>query len=223
MKYVLLASALLVAACDGVALPDIKPYTTETVSLTPFAAAYDSGKKHLFANRAGLAIVAFEKALAIDPTSVAALNAIAAAYDQLHRPDVAKMYYLGAIAIEPNSADTLNNMAVSAANSGDVKAASEFFARAAELAPDDATIRDNMQLAGLASPPAGPSPSDPAFLPEVIAGIGENRPQIERTGLNEFTLTIPATTIQVVPLEPFAVSAGTEHDQGFAYTGSRRS
>jgi tetratricopeptide (TPR) repeat protein len=205
MKYLLLASTLLVTACGGISLPEIKPYTTETASVTPFAAAYDNGKKHLCADRAGLAIVAFEKALAIDPTSVAALNAIAMAYDQLHRPDVAKVYYLKALAIEPNSADTLNNMAVSTANSGDVKTASEFFTRAAELAPNDGTIHENMQLAGLASP-AGPSPPDSGIMPEVIAAIDENRPQIERTGLDEYTLTLPPTTIQVMPLAPIAVS-----------------
>jgi tetratricopeptide (TPR) repeat protein len=143
--------------------------------------------------------------LAIDPTSVAALNAIATAYDQLHRPDVAKVYYRKALAIEPNSADTLNNMAVSAANSGDAKTASELFARAAESAPNDGTIRENMQLAGLASP-TEPSPPDSGIMPEVIAAIDESRPQIERTGLNEFTLTLPAN-IQVVPLEPIAVSS----------------
>src|SRR5262249_35040805 len=82
---------------------------------SPFQDAYETGKKHLMADRAGLAIVYFEQSLAIDPFSVAALNAIGAAYDQLFRFEIAKLYYMRALDIEPNGADTLNNMATSAA------------------------------------------------------------------------------------------------------------
>jgi tetratricopeptide (TPR) repeat protein len=186
MKYAPLAVTLLLAACGGT-MPEIRPLAmAQSLEMSPYAEAYQSGKAHLMADRVGLAIVMFEKALAFDPLSVAALNAIGTAYDELHRPEVAKAYYVKALAIEPNSADTLNNMAVSAAMAGDEAAAHDLFARAAQLAPANSTISDNIQVAGM-------TPQDDlASLPDADA----NRPRLERTGLSEITLTIPATVIE---------------------------
>ena len=111
----LFAIAISISACAG-SMPEIRQLPPQpTAEVSPFDNAYRAGKIHLRADRVGLALVMFQRALAIDPLSVAALNAVGAAYDKLHRRDLAAQSYAKALAIEPNSADTLNNMAISAA------------------------------------------------------------------------------------------------------------
>jgi hypothetical protein len=185
MRYAPLATTLLVAACGG-AMPEVRPLpmTAQSVERSPFAEAYQAGKDHLMADRVGLAIVMFERALAIDPVSVAALNALGAAYDELHRPDLAKTYYLRALVLEPDGADTLNNMAISAAVAGDPAASRQFLARAAALDPGNATIRGNVQVAS----------ARPREISESGSDEDPIRPRIERTGLVELTLKIPANS-----------------------------
>jgi Flp pilus assembly protein TadD len=182
MKILSLAAiALLVLACAD-AMPEIRPLPGHAAAdILPFDSVYAAGKAHLAANRVGLAVVMFRRALAIDPLSVAALNATGTAYDELHRPDLAGGYYAKALAIEPNSADTLNNMAVSAAMVGDQEQARELIAQALSIEPSNQAIRQNAGLVGATGMP---------ILPAQIAD--ENRPSIERTGLSELTLNIPA-------------------------------
>jgi Flp pilus assembly protein TadD len=184
MKLIsLLATALLTSACAD-ALPEIRSVSGQpTTDVLPFDNFYAAGKVHLAANRVGLAVVMFQRALAVDPLSVAALNAIGSAYDELHRFGLASGYYAKALAIEPNSADTLNNMAVSAAMVGNQEAARELIARALRIDPANYAIRENAGLVGITGIP---------ILPEQIAD--ENRPSIERTGISEVTLTIPPAT-----------------------------
>ncbi len=190
IRLAFLSSTLLVAACGSISYPTVRPLPmASTEKVSPFEVAYEAGKRHLLADRAGLAIVMFERALTIEPRSVAALNASGAAYDELHRPEAAKRYYLKALAVEPNSADTLNNMAVSAMIAGDDTAARALLARAADLDATNPTIRENMQIAGL-----GPMP-EPIGEPVIVQDApvaDEDRPAIERTGFTEYTLTIPA-------------------------------
>ena len=166
----LCSTSLLVAAC-GMTMPTVRPLPmASSEKMTPFDVAYDTGKRHLLADRAGLAVVMFERALAIDPDSVAALNAVGSAYDALHRPDVAKRYYVKALAIEPESADTLNNMAISAAMTGDDETAAKLFDRAAGLDPTNPAIRDNMRVAGLT--PAEPSNTMPV-ISDLVAVVSQ--------------------------------------------------
>jgi tetratricopeptide (TPR) repeat protein len=198
MRYALVSAALLLAACGG-GMPDIRAHPLpESLAVSRFESAYEAGRRHWAADRVGLALVSFQAALALDPLSVAALNAVGAAYDELRRPDVARAYYAKALAIEPESADTLNNMAVSAALAGDEPKAAELFARAAGRDPEDATIRANLRFAGLAH--AAPSPSDSGFLDEALAAAAESQPQLERTGLAEFTLVLPTSAVEAMLL-----------------------
>jgi tetratricopeptide (TPR) repeat protein len=198
MRHALVSAALLLSACGG-GMPDIRAHPLpESLAVSRFESAYGAGKRHWAADRVGLALVSFQAALAADPLSVAALNAVAAAYDELRRPDLARGYYAKALAIEPESADTLNNMAISAALAGDDRRAAELFARAAVRDGANATIRANLRLAGLA--PAAPSPSDSGILAEALAAAGDDQPQLERTGLAEFTLVLPASAIEAMPL-----------------------
>src|SRR6185437_8143193 len=70
----LAAAALLVSACAD-AMPEIRPLPGHAAAdILPFDSVYAAGKAHLAANRVGLAVVMFRRALAIDPLSVAALN-----------------------------------------------------------------------------------------------------------------------------------------------------
>src|SRR6185369_9054130 len=72
---------------------------------------YELGKRSLQLGNLGLAISAFQKELALNPNSTAALNGIAIAYDRLGRHDIAQRYLDLALALDPKSVVTLNNYA----------------------------------------------------------------------------------------------------------------
>jgi soluble lytic murein transglycosylase-like protein len=183
MKYALLASTFLVTACGGIGMPTVRPHAMpESLTLNSFDIAYETGKRHLLANHVGLAVVSFERALAIDPSSVAALNAIGAAYDDLHRPDAATRYYALALALEPDSADTLNNMAVSAAMMGDKGTAADLFARAASLDAKNPLIHQNMQIAGLV--PADRPPNKMVPIPDLVAAVSRQESRGDATAVS---------------------------------------
>jgi tetratricopeptide (TPR) repeat protein len=171
MRHVLISFvALLLPACGSAELPAVRAHVLpESTTSSPFEAAYTVGKKHLAADRLGLAIVMFEKALVIDPLSVNALNACGVAYDDLHRYKVALAYYKRALMIEPNSADTYNNMAVSALMSQDYASAEAYFAQAAKLDPNNETIRNNMLALQQAKEPAHSGST-------ISRGIANNNP-----------------------------------------------
>jgi len=176
----LLATAISISACAG-SMPEIRQLPPQaTAEISSFDNAYRAGKVHLGADRVGLALVMFQRALAVDPLSVAALNAVGAAYDELHRRDLAARYYTKALAIEPDSADTLNNMAISAAMAGEQEEARTLISRALAIDPENDAIRQNAEKA---------SGTRNIILPVDIAD--EDRPSLERTGLSEITLTIP--------------------------------
>lgn len=182
MKASALVLLLFTAACSH-AFPEIRPLPIASGGgkESAFDAAYSAGKTHLRAGRIGLALVMFQRAIAIDPLSVAALNAAGAACDELHRPDLAGRYYAKALIIEPNSADTLNNMAVSAAMAGDRDVARKLLTDALALDPSNDAIRRNAYLKGTARKVLVSTQ-----IPE------EPRPSIERSGVSETTLTIPS-------------------------------
>ncbi|HLZ66526.1 MAG TPA: tetratricopeptide repeat protein [Aliidongia sp.] len=151
---------------------------------------YQEGKDHLQAGRNGLAIVYFERSLAADPSSVAALNALGVAYDRLHKYAVAQEFYTRALQLDQTSADTWNNMAVSLRLAGAPEAARKFLAEAMKLAPANRTI--NANKTEFDEPQPGPkaivtaSFSEPASDEEDMA-----RPRLQRAGLREYDLTLP--------------------------------
>lgn len=183
---------LLLAACTPTTNVAVRPMpsTADESPRMPFHDAYEEGKSQLRADHVGLALVMFQRALAIDPRSVAALNAVGAAYDELHLPDQATPYYLKALAIEPRSADTLNNMGLSALLSGQPDVARQLLHRANSLAPGNTVIKTNMVRVdqfsgGVLSTPFNESPSA--------------RPRIERIGLRGYRLHIPGKAIAESP------------------------
>jgi type IV secretion system protein VirB1 len=139
------AGLLMLTGC-GMPRIDIRPTGTAVSARSPAERAYQEGKADLAAGRAGLAIVAFETALANDPRSVSVLNALGAAYDELNRYDVAQTFYQQALKLEPDSPDVINNMAVSLRMAGKPEAA-QWFIRAARLDPKNSVIRANVTLA----------------------------------------------------------------------------
>jgi hypothetical protein len=193
MRYALLGAILLLFGCGGVTMPEIRPHAMpESAAVSPFDNAYQAGKSHLMADRIGLAIVMFEKALLIDPLSVPALNATGTAYDELHRAEVAKKYYIKALSIEPNSADTLNNMAISAAMAGNLEESHELFLRAARLDPTNPTIVANLQIAGLTATTAIPQSSRLAYAnnnPGNLKFVGQAGASMGEGGYAKFETT----------------------------------
>jgi tetratricopeptide (TPR) repeat protein len=176
---------LTMTACGGLRSPEVRPVplATSEPRQTPFDAAYDEGKRHLAADRLGLAIVMFDKALAINPRSVIALNACGVAYDDLHRYPIAHGYYRRALQIEPNNTDTWNNMAVSAMMAQDFETARTYLAKASSLDPDNEIVRNNMRLLAHATAPI-------IQLTDLGDDDDLSHPTVERTGSNELTLVV---------------------------------
>ena len=180
-SIVLACAALLLAGCGGSL--HIRPVTNGGSALSRFDQLYASGKASLRQDRVGLALVYFEKALAIEPRSVAVLNAVGTAYDELHHPALASRYYAQALAIEPRSADTLNNMAVSALLAGKQAEARELFETAFAIDSRDARIRTNIALLDLmAAPRVARLQPNEGKAPGLV---------IERTGPAAFRLNLP--------------------------------
>ncbi len=75
--------------------------------------AYQRGKHHFNVGHFGLAVSHFESAVRREPSSVEALNGLAASYDKLGRFDLSARYYERALAADPDSTQTLNNIGYS--------------------------------------------------------------------------------------------------------------
>jgi len=191
---VLLFATLLVSACSLLGLGERPSVSTNTGGApAEFDRFYAAGKQQLAANRIGLAIVDFERALALDPRSVRALNALGACYDELHRYDIARDFYQQALAIEPQSADTLNNMAVSFAMAGYPTDAEYTLRQAAKLDPGNKAIQVNLvSLNSLGTARAAPQRAEIRATPDASAdaSVDPRRPRIERVGVQAYVLYV---------------------------------
>ncbi len=149
-------AAVGLAACadpNGNAIPGVQAVVSSgsqkdgaslSVSMTD---PYALGKTYLMAGQTGLAVDSFLKAVAKNPKSIQTLNALAAAYDELHRYDLADKYYNAALDIDPHSAQTLNNLGYSHLLRGDVAEAKKYLDESKTVARGDATINANLALA----------------------------------------------------------------------------
>ena len=77
------------------------------------AAAPEKAKRHFAAGQFGLAIESFGAVVETDPTSVTALNGLAASYDRIGRHELAGRFYRQALWLDPKSSQTLNNIGYS--------------------------------------------------------------------------------------------------------------
>ena len=208
-RLFLLGTTLCLGACMGSDLPTIRPTATQATAnpQTLSERAFDQGKDHLAAGRAGLAIVAFERAIRLDPTSVGALNGIGAAYDNLKRYDIALGYYKRALALAPQNADTMNNIAVSLHLAGD-PAANTWFAQAAKLDPDNETIAANIVQARAEDEATwtvpGAKPAEPLASPPIttvpITSVDAGGPSLRRTAARELQLETPGAPPAASPV-----------------------
>lgn len=175
---------LLLAACDGED-PDMRPvFVAQAETARPFDVAYRDGKNQLAGGRPGLAIALFARALAVEPDSVAALNATGIAYDRLHRPDLAQRFYRRALEIEPKAADTLNNLAVSLMLAGSPEEARLLLAEAQAQSPSDPTIQSNRGRFDLET-------AQHQVETLHAAGWVMPQPHLARSGLAVYDLTMP--------------------------------
>ncbi len=105
---------------------------------------HQRGVENLRQGRIGLALDDLRLALKETPDSVEVLNALAVAYDQLHRFDVAREYYNRSLAIDPNSTQTLNNYGLSLLRQGHKAEAETMLARAEGSDAEAATAKANL-------------------------------------------------------------------------------
>jgi len=163
--------AALVSGCSGVDLRPLLSTGADSragLGRTDEAAWYAHGKVHLREGRLGLAVQSFRMALNINPRSVAALNGLGAAYDQLKRFDLADKAYLDALALAPADSVTLNNLGWSRVMRGEPQLGAFYLRQALDETPDHPVMRANLRVAVTAAdegdtPPrlmsaAGPMP-----------------------------------------------------------------
>jgi type IV secretion system protein VirB1 len=186
--FAAVAGLLVLSGC-GMERIEVRPTSAGLSTASPAERAYQEGKVDLAAGRPGLAIVAFETALANDPGSVKVLNGLGAAYDGLQRFDVAQSFYKQALQREPNSPDVMNNMAISLQMAGKPEAM-QWFARAERLDPKNPVIDANVNLAQT-TPVATPSATMLASRDDPSA-IPMDRPRIERASPLEYQVELPA-------------------------------
>jgi hypothetical protein len=204
-KLLLLGSALCLSACATAQYPTIRPVTSHAdMDATPFQRAYAEGKAQLAANHAGLAIVAFERAVQLESNSVEALNGIGAAFDTLKRYDVAMGYYQRALKLAPRDAATMNNIAVSLRLSGN-PAAADWLDKAAKLDPGNQVIAANILQATAETAPHDAAPEPPVETASATPPQPDAGPRIEQSGVNTFELGLPGGTTPAN--EPAAVGA----------------
>jgi tetratricopeptide (TPR) repeat protein len=184
-RYLVLAvAAATVAACSSG--PELRPRSQGWAGpvATPFEIAYADGKRHLAANRIGLALVAFQRAAGLDPASILALNGVGACFDLLHRPDAAMSVYQRALRLDPASADTVNNIGVSLMLAGRGDEARAALVAAARLSPGEQAIQANLAMAEV-------KPRTPIAAP--ASEVSPIAPAVELIGLRTYSLAIPAS------------------------------
>ena len=182
--------------------------------------AYERGKFHFNAGQFGLAVNHFQSAVRREPSSIEALNGLAASYDRLGRYDLSARYYERALAADPESTQTLNNIGYSYllqerfdlavaylrdANSRDRNDTVVMANRnIAEVSYQDADLRRSeeeartKQVATPASSPSRPQvAAQPPVSPAPAASSRRVKPWIERTAPRLQTLV---TQPQVVLL-----------------------
>ena len=128
----LLLSGALLAGCAQLSGTDqsIWSLLEKQGQAEPKLTDYEQGKRNLQLGNLGLAISAFQKELALNPNSTAALNGIAIAYDRLGRHDIAQRYLDLALALDPKSVVTLNNYAYLNLTQGNTEVALDYGERA---------------------------------------------------------------------------------------------
>lgn len=161
----------------------------------PDADPYATGRDLMAKGDVPGAMAAFRQALAQDPRSLDAMNALGVCYDRLGRHDLARSWYDAALAVSPDAGLVLNNVGWSLYLQGEYRAAIPVLRQA--LADADPQVQANSQrtlnliaarLAEAAATPAAPRArivlaadgeqrlelGARAAAPELVASLGED-------------------------------------------------
>ena len=107
----------------------------------------ERGREHFRAGYYGLALEAFQTALARNPESIRALNGAGAVFDQLGRHDLAQAYYYRALSFDASSVQTLNNLGYSFYLQGRYPEAVQTLTTAGRLDPEHVRVHHNLERA----------------------------------------------------------------------------
>lgn len=149
-----LAMAAVLAGCSGIAPPPPSSAAAalrggilpEELRSVPPGGATELAQRHFRAGNFGYAAQYFEQAVAADRDDAEAWLGLAAAYDRLHRFDLADRAYAEAAIRAGATAAYHNNLGFSYLLRGERAKALRNFETALELAPESATIRNNLEL-----------------------------------------------------------------------------
>ncbi|MEX0808944.1 MAG: hypothetical protein WD044_09460 [Dongiaceae bacterium] len=196
-----LASTLVAAGCGNDSEFGSQPRFTADGGIESGVDPLSQGKRHFANGNFGLAIEAFEEARLIAPASVNVLNALAVAYEEVGRLDLADSYFLEALDVDPASSQTYNNWAMAQLGRGNGAKAAELLVEAARLAPGDDVVIAN--IARVANETAVPS-SDQAIAPTLPGGalaalIAELEPADDRWGPSIQSVAPHVSVLKTLP------------------------
>lgn len=147
-------------------------------------AALAEGRSLLAAANPVQAIAAFRTALAADPRSLAALNGLGVAYDQLGRADLARQQFETALSIDPAASDIAYNLGWTLLKAGQYRAAIAPLQRAAAGADAQAAAAARRALAMVAARLEAPAP------PEMPAPVQVAAARIDMVASGEAVLVL---------------------------------
>ena len=182
---------------------------------------YERGKHYIAVGDYGLAIEAFNNALAADPKSVPAMNGLAIAYDRINREDIARTFFEKALAIDAHSANTLNNIAYLDLSHGNKEEALAYFARAKEALASGSTSQSSEQLATVVENNFAVASVKPQISAASVPAVAPEAPQLaalESISPKLWDLHLDRADEKMRPLQsssiPFAVTEGPSRDPG---------
>ena len=166
-------------------------------------AALAEGRSLLAAANPVQAIAAFRTALAADPRSLAALNGLGVAYDQLGRADLARQQFETALSIDPAASDIAYNLGWTLLKAGQYRAAIAPLQRAAAGADAQAAAAARRALAMVAARLEAPPP------PEMPAPVQVAAARIDMVASGEAVLVLapPPQRLAVAAAPPAPRSA----------------
>ncbi len=188
------AALVLVAGCADRSSWSIRPVQTGFAEgAQPASFRVNEARAHFGLGNVALAAEGFRRALREDPTSVDALNGLAACYDKMGRFDLSRPFYEQALALAPGDARLYANLALSLDLQGRKKEAA---ALRREASARFAAIGTTVPLAPATAAPAVAAPATPqaaisvalaeAPAPEPVAA--SDKPRLERVSLGEVAL-----------------------------------
>ena len=187
-----LASALLVCGCATSHMPKVRPVST----LTPVKAqsgalsAYDLGKSQLAEGNPSLAIESLRKDLLQHGQSTRTLNALAVAYGQLGRSEMAEQYFQQAFQLDRSAPETAYNYSVFKYQQGHFDEARQFADLAASLSAKPVAAGEPPTLRQVVADAAGRASVEASQKLALLATPDVSGPSVQRSGAGAWDLTL---------------------------------